>query len=83
MECRNILLEVTSPGAEVFARSECFEGTGTALTPFVRDFVAPPLKLNICPLESEEDDDASDGDAAGPRSRENKVVLYLSVRGVS
>lgn len=69
-------VEVSYPRPEVLSRfCENLERASVVLTRLVRYAVAPPLELDFSELETEENDDTSDGDAAGPCCGEHKVVL--------
>ena len=59
-------VEVSYPGSEVFSgtRREDLEWASIVLASFVGDSVAPPLEFNLRELKTEEDDDASNRDAA-------------------
>ena len=59
-------VEVTNFGAEVFAGLESLECASIAFTAVIWRSIAPPRELRLRPLQREEDNDARDGNAAGP-----------------
>lgn len=70
-------MEVADARTEVLALRpvEGLESARGALAAIVGDLVGPPIEFRFGPLEGEEDDDARDGDTAGPSSGKDEVVL--------
>ena len=61
-------MELADPRTKVLALGlvERLQRAGRAFAAVVGNLVAPPVELGLRPLDGEEDDDARDGDAAGP-----------------
>lgn len=72
-------MEFTHPRPEVIRALKRLKRTGVVLASHVANCVAPPVELGAFKLEGEEDDDACNGDTAGPGCREHEVVLQLLV----
>lgn len=60
------LVELSHPRAKVLVAVQRLEGTSVVLTSYVANCVAPPLEFGAFKLKGEEDDDACNGNAAGP-----------------
>lgn len=62
-------------GTKVALVGQLQADTSCILASLVADRVAPPLQLNLGHLESEKDDNGSNGNTARPSSSEDKVVF--------
>lgn len=75
-------MELPNPRTKVFTLLKDPQRTGLVLAALIGDGVAPPIKLDLCELEAEEDDDARNRDAAGPCRGKDKVILIISMSEV-
>ena len=63
------------PSVEPLPLRQCLDGTSNTLTALEWLNVAPPVDLDLSPLDAEQHNDPSDRDGSRERSRQDEVVL--------